>query len=391
MKIFASLCKILLLILLVLLVLSVSFHLSGPIGDLGQQIRSSTLFAENTGQQYHLQNDSLTVPEMPGYSPHGLEAVPDAVSMMPPGFEIASQYTHGTFYQDSTAVVEFLVENTGDTTIFVYSYGIELPPNNTFIGYDSGYTIKPGEEQLVGLVDVDVPNSDDELMLRPGLGVLAKSSSRGWYDYDIQFFKEFTVDVSPLPTVTGPDYRSNPPHLFEMTNLKVNSSTPGVRAVAAVPAKTYAGAYNIYQVCALFDHTQDNINYISDPRGDDHWADPDETLTIGAGDCDDYAILLSSLIEAIGGTTRIYITDTHAFCAVYIGDAGEPEKIAEAVRNYYGHVPVYYATDEHGSWLLLDPTSGLYAGDLPAGAVPTADGWGYVNTTTVNVIDILPE
>ncbi|MCD4703050.1 MAG: transglutaminase family protein [Methanosarcinaceae archaeon] len=391
MKIFTSLYKLLLLILLILLVFSLSIYLSGPIGDLGQQIRSSTPFAEHTDEQYYLQNDSLTVPAVPGYSPHETEAIPDADSMMPPGFEIVSKYVHGTFYQDGTAVVEFLVENTGDTTIFVYSYGIELPPDNTFIGHDTGYTIKPGEEQLVGLVNVEVPPGDDELTLKPGLGVLAKSSSRGWYDYNVQFFEEFTVDVSPLPTVTNPDYRSNPPQLFSMTNLKVNSSSPSVRAVAAVPARKYAGAYNIYQVCALFDHTQDNINYISDPRGDDHWADPDETLMIGAGDCDDYAILLSSLIEAIGGTTRIYTTDTHAFCAVYVGDAGQSEDVAEAVQNYYGHVPIYYATDEYGSWLLLDPTSGLYAGDLPAGAVPTADGWEYVNTTTVNVIDILPE
>ena len=44
------------------------------------------------------------------------------------------------------------------------------------------------------------------------------------------------------------------------------------------------------------------------------------TLKVGAGDCEDQAILLSSMIEAVGGTTRVYLTDNHAFAAVYIGN-----------------------------------------------------------------------
>ncbi|MEZ5335906.1 MAG: hypothetical protein R2741_12070 [Methanolobus sp.] len=135
--------------------------------------------------------------------------------------------------------------------------------------------------------------------------------------------------------------------------------------MAAASAKKYPGQYQyLHQICALFDDTKENIQYISDPRGQDVWSAPGETISVGAGDCDDYAILLSSLVEAIGGTSRIYMTDTHAFAAVYIGN--ETADIADSINEYYGSVPVYYTTDGHGSWLLLDPTSSLYAEELPA-------------------------
>ena len=96
------------------------------------------------------------------------------------------------------------------------------------------------------------------------------------------------------------------------------------------------------------------------------WEPPNVTLQIKAGDCEDQAILLSSMIEAVGGTTRVYLTDSHAFAAVYIGNnTDEVEAAIRGIRAYYGNVDVNYITDEYGYWLMLDPTSSLYAGGLP--------------------------
>lgn len=67
---------------------------------------------------------------------------------------------------------------------------------------------------------------------------------------------------------------------------------------------------------------KEEIEYVSDPRGNDIWEPANVTLRIGAGDCEDQAILLSSMLEAVGGTTRVYLTDNHAFAAVYL--ATEP-------------------------------------------------------------------
>ena len=68
-----------------------------------------------------------------------------------------------------------------------------------------------------------------------------------------------------------------------------------------------------------------------DPRGIDYFAYANETLKVGekancvdVGDCDDFAILMSALIESIGGTTRVILahnnsTGGHAFAEVYLG------------------------------------------------------------------------
>ena len=196
-------------------------------------------------------------------------------------------------------------------------------------------------------------------------------------------------------------YRYNPASYFETINRLVEPAEPDVRGKAAEVARSYPGAYNIYQVCALFDMVKEKIEYVSDPRGNDVWEPANVTLKIGAGDCEDQAILLSSMIEAVGGTTRVYLTDNHAFAAVYIGNGTDATEAAiKGVRAYYGNVDVNYLTDEYGSWLMLDPTSSLYAGGLPGKTaqvkVKAAEGnetyrsWTFVNTREVRAIDINP-
>jgi hypothetical protein len=76
---------------------------------------------------------------------------------------------------------------------------------------------------------------------------------------------------------------------------------------------------------------------------------------------------------------------------VYIGSGESAESTVKAISSYYGPVTVYYVTDNHGSWVILDPTANMYAGGLPGGAAPTSDGWTYMNTSTVDIIDIVPE
>jgi Tfp pilus assembly protein PilF len=82
-----------------------------------------------------------------------------------------------------------------------------------------------------------------------------------------------------------------------------------------------------------------NIRYVIDPNapyiGTDtsRWAIdyvqlPAETLDRGTGDCDDLAVLYSSLLEAVGIPTRLLLTPGHIFVEFKTGiDAGEWEKI----------------------------------------------------------------
>jgi predicted transglutaminase-like cysteine proteinase len=67
-------------------------------------------------------------------------------------------------------------------------------------------------------------------------------------------------------------------------------------------------------VTAIFDYVRDTINYVNDPRvvelDFDYVQSPLQTIQRRAGDCDDHAVLLASMLEAIGYSTTICFVDT---------------------------------------------------------------------------------
>lgn len=65
--------------------------------------------------------------------------------------------------------------------------------------------------------------------------------------------------------------------------------------VSHLPPKDWAG-----EVEALHRFVRDEIRYVKDVRGVETVAVPEYTLRAGQGDCDDKAVLLASLLEAIG-------------------------------------------------------------------------------------------
>ena len=354
-----------------------------------QELPILSYFASDRSDQL-IDSEELTVPKVIYEKADRLEEKPRSTSTRAPALGIATSYYYTNFYENNPATIELVVENREDKPIFIYSYGVQLN-NGKFMGQEAGYTIETNEKKSIGFICLDIPEDVDSMDLKIGFGILAQTSSEQWYDYGTQYLEEISIEVMPAVNETIVEYRSNEEPLFTITNDKVDPRSENVRALAASGAMEYPGEYNIYQVCSLFDHVKSNIKYMTDPRGEDYWATPDETLKVSAGDCDDSAILLSSLVEAIGGSTRMYFTDTHAFATVYIGKGEVAKENIDAVKKYYGCVPVYYTTDEYGSWLILDTTSGLYAGDLPAGAVPTDDSWIFMDTETVNIIDIIPD
>ncbi|MDO9517363.1 MAG: transglutaminase family protein [Methanosarcinaceae archaeon] len=385
----------------ILLIFLISISTSGCLTESFQQIEQYTQSATYISTQeetYKLDISKLTVPEVPDTPPHKFEKIPTTTSSsrMIPGFSLSSHYYYTKLYEGGTGTFKIFVENSGNTPVFIYGYAIRDPNisgiNESYM-QNTGITIPAGEERYIGMFNVMVPQETDQITLGLSLSILVKTISGTWYDHHEQLFDNFTMDVIPAIAEEYPERVSNlPQSVFKSVNNKVNPLDINVREIAAGSAKTYPGTYNIYQICAIFDYVKENIQYISDPRGGDYWSPPNETLKIGAGDCDDYAILMSSLVEAIGGTTRIYLTDTHAFAAVYIGnDTDHIDRIVDGIGQYYGPVAVYYSTDEYGSWLMLDPTSSLYVGDLPGDTALTSQGWTYLNTTKITAIDIIPK
>lgn len=344
---------------------------------------------------------SFTFPAIPTYSPRKSELTPILRTPLQPGFSLSSNFQTSEFFQGGAGYIRVSIKNEGRNPIFIDRYGVSVNASeNRTYSEDCGVLLSPDEEQNLGVIAIQIPE-EEKASFNIVLWLLASSSEGKWHEYKQYNLKGFTVDLKPMPEKFTPEYRYNPASYFETINRLVQPAEPDVRGRAAEVARSYPGAYNIYQVCALFDMVEEEIEYVSDPRGNDVWEAANVTLKIRAGDCEDQAILLSSMLEAIGGTTRVYLTDNHAFSAVYIGNgASAAEASVKGVRAYYGDVDVNYLTDEYGSWLMLDPTSSLYAGGLPgktaqakiqaAGENKTYKSWTFVNTREVRAIDISP-
>jgi len=92
----------------------------------------------------------------------------------------------------------------------------------------------------------------------------------------------------------------------------------------------------------------------------------------GAGDCDDYAVLTASLIEAIGGATRVVLAygsgQGHAYTEVYLGDidSNSTRAVLNLLQKKYGCDLIYgHLTEENRSfWLNLDWNSTHPGGPL---------------------------
>ncbi len=83
---------------------------------------------------------------------------------------------------------------------------------------------------------------------------------------------------------------------------------------------------DVYKICAIFSFVYTEIEYVSDPHGQDYFQKPSETLMYKKGDCDDYAILMAALCESVGMDASIeYVEVTgngasnepHMICTVY--------------------------------------------------------------------------
>ncbi|HII81491.1 MAG TPA: transglutaminase family protein [Methanosarcina sp.] len=352
---------------------------------------------ENSDVAFIPDTSSFTFPAMPSYSTEKDELTPILRTPLQPGFSLSSNYQASELFQGGVGYFKISIRNDGRNPIFVDGYGVSVNASENLIySRDCGVLLSPGEEEKLGVIAVQVPE-EEKARFSVVLWLLASTSEGKWHEYDPYFLNGFTADLKPMPEKNYPKYRYNPDYYFKKINLLVEPAEPDVRAKAAETARAYPGAYNIYQVCALFDMVKEDVKYVSDPRENDIWEPANVTLRIGAGDCEDQAILLSSMLEAVGGTTRVYITDKHAFAAVYLGNGTDATEAAvKGVRAYYGNVDVNYLTDEYGSWLMLDPTSGLYAGGLPGNTAQIKDrgsegnkrGWTFVNTSQVKVIDI---
>ncbi|WP_367358242.1 transglutaminase domain-containing protein [Methanothrix sp.] len=174
--------------------------------------------------------------------------------------------------------------------------------------------------------------------------------------------------------------KKNIGELKRTLDARVEPDNPRVRDEAVVLALKYPGEKTIDQIVSIYeylkngDESKKGWGYVSDPRGIDYFMFANQTLRngerancVGGGDCDDFAILMSALVESIGGTTRIILarnnsTGGHAYAEVYLGriddsdSGGQVEAIIDWLKEELDADKIYthIDTETKDVWLNLD-------------------------------------
>jgi hypothetical protein len=164
--------------------------------------------------------------------------------------------------------------------------------------------------------------------------------------------------------------RSQEAILLDRFREAMDVGDPTTRAFALLLASKSQGEYHLNQALTIYDSIRKAWRYVSDPRGFDYSQKASTSVQAGlAGDCDDFAVLMASSIEAIGGRARLNIVQgdsvDHAFAEVFC--EGDIKKAQQAVNaRYDGFLERLFGTtrvkeinysgdsDAGGIWLNLD-------------------------------------
>lgn len=101
------------------------------------------------------------------------------------------------------------------------------------------------------------------------------------------------------------------------------------------------------EIRALHTYVRDNIRYVKDINGIETVAQPQITVEMGQGDCDDKSVLLATLLESIGHPTR------------FVAIGFKP--------GHYSHVLVESKVGE--KWIPLETTEPVSVGWYPKGVI----------------------
>ena len=327
--------------------------------------------------------NDLTAPEL-ATALIELEDVPET-DVMYIGMEYALSWTVSEVNQGHTAVVKVFVENQGLGDIFVDSISWAWKDGEGF-ERDVAITVSPGEEAMVGKL-LFTSRVAGERTYSIGVGMLASNlMGTRWYDHGVIETDEHEIDVIPLGTAVEYNVTSNPRSVYDDINALVDFET--VDPVVETIINEHPGEYSIIQVLAAYEWVEGNIEYVLDVG--DYWQSAEETLLRGYGDCEDQAILLASIVTALGGTARVNIMEQHAFATVYVGgDNGTLEGVRASLSSFYeAEAEVCFLEDGYGYWMVIDTNGIPYAGGLPPLSVSTEDGWGFLETEYLYPIDV---
>ncbi len=145
-----------------------------------------------------------------------------------------------------------------------------------------------------------------------------------------------------------------------------------VREAAAQAISKHPGAFSINQLLDIYDWVHTNVFYQNVPLDMYPPYYPSQTLATKSGDCKNQAVLIASMVEAIGGSARVLLVPDchHAFAEVYIGTDIDSSIISSAIGSHYNTngKGVSYHTNRNADnrtdyWFIFDTAGGNYPGE----------------------------
>ena len=311
---------------------------------------------------------------------------PVANSLFPFSYTYNISWQFSDLYEGYRGAVMVEIENTGRNKIFVYGFGIKID-GKEYAKDDGGKEVAPAAKEKFYFSFDCPPAGQHEYQL--GVFFMVGKGNR-WYDYGLKYVEGIrTFDVKEFE---GGEYKlyRNYYKYFDKINGLVDTNNAILKEKVNEITQGYGGDYNTAKLCAIFSWIYENIEYVNDTE--DIWNSPQYAIEYG-GDCEEFAMLMAAMVTIAGGTARVYLTDNHAFAAVYIG---KDASLLKYIDEYYNANFSYaFFKDEMGYWLVADPLASFYIGGLPVGGVATkANGKNYewsIVTNKLYAIDVLKD
>jgi hypothetical protein len=338
----------------------------------------------------------LTSPAIPDWDPQLGEVVPPLGPGLTPQTSYTISWTISRVFEGLGGAMRVNVTNNGANQMYVDRIVLvpEWDPTGGF-STNHGHYVDPGEQVFIGLLGFSGPSAPGFYTYHFELDLFVKRPLAPiWASLPGQESRNSELEVLPAETVSGYPTHTNNNDIYRKVNDLVQPEVPEVVEVADEVRQGLGDTYNLYWIASLFEWVLDELEYQSDPSDDDVWSPAGETCTLLAGDCEDFSIVISSVVEHWGGNSRFYIISGHAFAAVYLGPPEmDTNAVANALNKFYGTSARYsWFRDGMGYWIIADGTASQYLGGLPYNGVATdlQGGWDIKDTEYLYVTDIYP-
>lgn len=343
-----------------------------------------------TGSTIGFQSGDLVKPTAPlAQTPNG--SLIGSMSLVPISAENINLFWNITedIYDGYGGALQLRIQNMNSGTLYVYSFGIKWVESGLTYMRNCSATIAPGKTANVGLLLFGAPSEGTAKYQIIVKAAISNRAGTAWYDAGAMPSSSNTAVITALAYARDPKVDLNLREYYNRVNERVDSDV--VSSLAQNIEAAYPGGYSTLQIAEAYEWVKNNIKYTAD-TSEDYWQSASETLNLMSGDCEDHAILLCSIIDALGGSSRVNVIQEHAFPTVYIGSTvADLQKAKHSMASYYGLDPteykMTYLTDDSGYWLVIDTTGFPYAGGLPAKSAPTSAGgnWTVISSYLVNI------